>query len=1116
VLIKTYFYVPKIKQLLKTDRHMKQNYMRMMLTICLVYSSFLAGSQTQQQIEEIRNNSDLDKLQRLERRFNAEQTALRQRALTLAQANNWPVTYTDQNGKFYGLVGVSEDNKPIYYQTDDIAAARSTRTDWLHNGGGLGLDIEGQGMTAFVWDGGVARTTHQEYDGVGGENRFTNADGGTRNFHAAHVMGTIISSGVESNAKGMAPQARGFGYDWNNDITEATQAVQNNGMLISNHSYGFGAENLDDDWFGSYINRSREWDELMYAAPYYMMVVSAGNDGNDNTSNANPLEGNGFYDKLSGFKTTKNNIVVANGQDAQIDSDGNLISVVRNSSSSEGPTDDLRIKPEIMGNGTGVRSTYHDADDSYNFLSGTSMSSPNVAGSLLLLQQYYNELNGTFMRSSTLKALALHTTDDVGQAGPDAQHGWGLMNTRTAAETLTNNGFQTWVAEEVLEQGETFTITVQSDGVNPLQASICWTDLPGSISGQANSSTPILVNDLDIRVTQDTDTFEPWRLTSVQGNGKGDNIVDPYERVDVDGASGEYTITVTHKGTLADGPQAFALVISGLDSNFRFNTETASQVVCSDVGAEFTFDYEQIGTVTTNFSVEGLPGGATADFSSPSLDANGTTTLTLSDLEDIPAGIYELVVVGDDGTETERRSITLQIYHPNFDNNPVLASYPANGERDIPFAAVNLTWDENINAESFEIEISDSPAFTNIIDSGTETDVDFTVSGLASQSVYYWRVRPTNRCATGDFSEIFSFQTGGEDCSNTYEATNYGSSQIFDNPSTASVPVDIGDDLTINRLIVNADITHRAVDDLIITLQQPGTLGGAETILLQNACDETDDLIGVSFDDTAGAVVCNATSPAITGSVAPVESLAGSAGLSASGRWFFTVTDNVFLNGGNIDFVSITVCSALSNAAAPDFVNNGFDVAANGSYTIETSDIEASTATETAGQQVYTVVVLPSRGNLVRNGVTLAVGDTFTQEDVDNGLMEYTNTQQAIFTDSFKVDIINAGSEWLSNQTINVTSSVVSTESFELANFALYPNPSYTGNFTLKFETNSSAQVGVQLFDLQGRRILTREFTSDQTTFEESIPVGNLASGIYLVRVNQGNRSTTRNLIISR
>ena len=125
---------------------------------------------------------------------------------------------------------------------------------------------------------------------------------------------------------------------------------------------------------------------------------------------------------------------VANGLDASIDNDGNLNSGGRNSSSSEGPADDLRIKPDIMGNGTGLYSTYESADAVYSTISGTSMASPNVAGTLLLLQQHYKNVTNNFMKAATLKGLACHTADDAGNIGPDPVFGWGLLNAKKAAE----------------------------------------------------------------------------------------------------------------------------------------------------------------------------------------------------------------------------------------------------------------------------------------------------------------------------------------------------------------------------------------------------------------------------------------------------------------------------------------------------------------------------------------------------------------------------------------------------------------------------------------------------------------------------------------------------------
>ncbi|WP_421020008.1 S8 family serine peptidase, partial [Klebsiella pneumoniae] len=60
--------------------------------------------------------------------------------------------------------------------------------------------------------------------------------------------------------------------------------------------------------------------------------------------------------------------------------------VVMSSFSSWGPTDDGRIKPDLVADGVSVTSTGGNSTTSYATLSGTSMAAPNTTGSLLLLQ----------------------------------------------------------------------------------------------------------------------------------------------------------------------------------------------------------------------------------------------------------------------------------------------------------------------------------------------------------------------------------------------------------------------------------------------------------------------------------------------------------------------------------------------------------------------------------------------------------------------------------------------------------------------------------------------------------------------------------------------------------
>jgi len=300
-------------------------------------------------------------------------------------------------------------------------------------------------------------------------------------------------------------------------------------------------------------------------------------------------------------------------------------------------------------------------------------------------------------------------------------------------------------------------MTVKSNGTAPLMASITWTDLPGAANlGDLaeNDSTPALVNDLDIRITRNETTYYPWKLNSSDASTPAirteDNSVDNVELIKIDTpAAGDYTITVTHKGNLQTGNQKYSLIVTGITSSFSLNSTTSDLVVCSDQNATFSFDYKQVGAGTTTFSAVGLPTGAIANFNNTSLSANGTVTMTISNLTNIAPGEYFIGIKGTSAVETETRFKTLRVYNATFDT--VVLNSPANGQIGLS-TSVNLKWNAQANAETYAVQISTSSSFDSLLINDVASTNNYVAANLNQETRYYWRVIPSNRCWQCSFS----------------------------------------------------------------------------------------------------------------------------------------------------------------------------------------------------------------------------------------------------------------------------------------------------------------------------------------------------------------------------
>jgi len=585
--------------------------MRNRLFWLLLAVSYGAFAQNLPQSEQIRQATRLVELQQSAEQLGKLYRTNQEKALRLAHRHHWLIQKTYSNGRSIVLQGLDERGEPIYYTTENNSiAAFTTRTNQLYSAGSLGLNLSGGSATVSgklgIWDDGTPRTSHRELSG-----RVTQMDGANSvKNHSTHVAGTMIATGLNPSAKGMAFESQLKSWNFSNDLAEMAGAAAS--LLVSNHSYGtlsgwdldtdlpgtdnnakwrwYGDANVhpsEDYKFGFYGEQTRQWDQVAFNAPYYLPVKSAGNNRGNNgptpgtpyrlgggaNASTEPRNSQDGYDLIATTGTAKNVLTV--GAVYPLATEYRSPADVRISGfSSWGPTDDGRIKPDIVGDGVGLLSSTSTNDQSYAALSGTSMATPNVSGSLLLLQELHAQRNsGRLMKAATLKGLVLHTAEEAGAyPGPDYVYGWGLLNAEKAARVIINTDNNHWLAEKQLAQGETFSLTVTASGKGPLVATICWTDPEGTAltatAANLNNRSPRLVNDLDLRVSDGEDQYLPWALDPNQPEKaatRGDNLRDNVEQVLIPNtvAGKSYSIKVSHKGTLQKGPQAYSLIVSG-------------------------------------------------------------------------------------------------------------------------------------------------------------------------------------------------------------------------------------------------------------------------------------------------------------------------------------------------------------------------------------------------------------------------------------------------------------------------------------------------------------------------------------------------------------------------
>lgn len=474
--------------------------------------------------------------------------------------------------------------------------------------------VTGKGVTVGLWDGGPVLATHLEFG-----NRIELRVQGDPDDHATHVAGSIGAAGYpQQTAIGMAPQAKILSFGLANDLQTMEEAFATQAPpQVTNHSYNlprgwFYSEPADawcwcgdlsvntheDYLFGKYTNRSSKIDGLAAKFPGVSMFVAAGNSrgsGNDpNThlgwngnyyllSQASPVSSrpipplndqhDGGYDTLEGYAAAKNVIVVGAIVDAPLGAVAVSPDLVKVTGfSSWGPTDDGRVKPDVVANGAmvwspGVQRLGNGYDPTfYRYRDGTSQATPAASGIGALLTEVSQMKRQRPLRSDEMKAALIHTAVSP-HDGPSYELGWGAIDADKAGALIA--GDDGLLITAALAQGAPFRLLTESDS-GAVRVTLVWIDPPAPENrGGLNDRAKTLVQDLDITVVDPTGIrYYPWSLDpsnpGCRATQSGPNNADNVERIDVPNpiAAGEWIIEVTGPASAID--QSFALAVTGL------------------------------------------------------------------------------------------------------------------------------------------------------------------------------------------------------------------------------------------------------------------------------------------------------------------------------------------------------------------------------------------------------------------------------------------------------------------------------------------------------------------------------------------------------------------------
>ena len=218
---------------------------------------------------------------------------------------------------------------------------------------------------------------------------------------------------------------------------------------------------------------------------------------------------------------------------------------------------------------------------------------------------------------------------------------------------------------------------------------------------------------------------------------------------------------------------------------------------------------------------------------------------------------------------------------------------------------------------------------------------------------------------------------------------------------------------------------------------------------------------------------------------------------AATDSFGFTVMDN---NRNSTPAATYAIKINTADTAPTLITNNGLTLVQGTTATISTSDFQVTDSDKPDAQLTYTIVTAPVNGTLEDNGVALAVGGTFTEADIDDGLLSYANTSGT--TDSFVFTVSDDDGGSIGDTTFNITvtgrpATPTSVTLDSNSNTGKFTGFNYTSDDTPQIDITAAAGGTVTIY-VNGSTTAAATTTngSSSGSYTAILPAGTLAVGV--------------------